>query len=283
METLLPGFFHWPAKGLSAPQEAGHFHLRDRHFCTGYRLPVLALHLYGYAGEIRFPESAALIGPGDVTLTPPGIESRYHLPRGGSHFVLHIPVPKTDGPGLSVPLHLRLGRDATAGRERLVRIIDHVRRARGCPDGPAATAAAGATLELFAWLAERPAASPATHPGEMAVEAAAAALRLHPEQALRIRDLAAQVGLSPGHLARRFRARYGHTLARYQLIQRIGAAQALLACTAAPVAAIGRRVGLPDPHHFNKLFRRIAGCPPTAFRTAHHATEDRVIRLPDRR
>lgn len=278
MDPTLDGIFSWPSRGLSVPRVAGYFPLRDRDFQTVYRIPFLAVHLYAYAGVVRFDDAEARVEPGDLTITPPGVGSRYHLPRPGSHWCLHVPVPEGAAGGLSLPWQVRLGDEATMVRERLVRIIDHVGRARGSPGGPAEAAAAGGVLELFAWLAERPTAGAAGNRGERAVTQAAAELRLRPERSWRIADLAAKVGVSPAYLARRFRQRFGHTLARYQLIQRIGAAQALLACTADTVGEVGARVGLPDPHHFNKLFRRITGMPPSVFRSTHRAGDDAIGR-----
>jgi len=263
---------------LSVPRIAGHFNLRDRDFSVEYRIPFLAVHLYAYHGRIRLAGQEAAIHPGDLTITPPDGGSRYHLPRPGSHLCLHIAVPEASGPALELPWHVRLGDEATMLRERLMRIIDHVGRARGAPGGPAEAAAAGGVLELLAWLAERPRAGAGASRGERAVAQAAAELRLRPERAWRMADLAAHVGVSPAYLARRFRRRFGHTVARYQLVQRIGAAQALLACTVEPVGSVGARVGLPDPHHFNKLFRRIAGVPPSVFRSRHRAGDDPILR-----
>lgn len=258
------------------PLVAGHFPIRDRDFAKTYRIPFLAVHLYGYAGVVRFGTAEARLEPGDLTITPPGIGSSYHLPRPGAHWCLHLPVPAAAGGTLALPWHVRLGDEATMARERLLRIVDHVGRARSSPGGPAEAAAAGGVLELFAWLAERPSPGAAGNRGDRAVTQAAAELRLHPERAWRMAGLAAKVGVSPAYLARRFHRRFGHTLARYHMLQRIGAAQALLACTTEPVGAVGARIGLPDPHHFNKLFRRMTGMAPSVFRSAHRAG-DRVI------
>jgi AraC family transcriptional regulator of arabinose operon len=277
MNPTLEGMYSWPSRGLSVPRVAGNFTIQDRGFLTIYRIPFLAVHLYSYAGVVRFGDAEAQLEPGDLTITPPGTGSSYHLPRPGSHWCLHVPVPEgAGGGGLGLPWHVRLGDAASMVRERLVRIIDHVGRARSSPGGPAEAAAAGGVLELFAWLAERPIAGAAGNRGERAIAQAAAELRLRPERSWRIADLAAKVGVSPGYLARCFRQRFGHTLARYQLIQRVGAAQALLACTADPIGEVGARVGLPDPHHFNKLFRRITGVPPSVFRSTHR-TGDHAI------
>lgn len=247
--------------------------MRDRNFPTIYRIQHLAVHVYAYTARMRLAGREIDVEPGDLTLTPPGADSSYHLVRPGTHIFLHVPVPETGGPVFDLPLHFRLGGDATMARERMVRILDHVGRARGRPDGPASAAAAAAVLELLAWLAERSEGGAVPDRAEQAVARAALELRLHPERAMRVRDLAAQVGMSHAYLARRFRQRFGHTLARYQLIQRVGAAQALLACTTEPIGRIGAKVGVPDRHHFNKLFRRIAGCPPSVFRARHSAGE----------
>lgn len=277
MESTLQGSYAWPEQGLSAPRIAGYFELTDRNYSVEYCIPYLAVHLYSYHGRMRLAGQEASLQPGDLTITPPLTGSRYHLPRPGTHLCLHLPVPDAPGPRLQLPWHVRLGDRANMARERLVRIIDHGRRAGGVQGGPARAAAAAGVLELLAWLADLPAPAESTHRGDQAVERAAAELRLRPERAWRMAELAARVGLSPAYLARRFRRRFGHTVARYQLVQRIGAAQALLACTAEPVGAVGARVGLPDPHHFNKLFRRIAGVPPSVFRSRHRAGAPPVL------
>jgi AraC-like DNA-binding protein len=43
-------------------------------------------------------------------------------------------------------------------------------------------------------------------------------------------------------------------------------AQNLLRSTDVPVGEIARRLGFLDAQHFNKRFRRVAGCSPSSFR-----------------
>lgn len=260
----------WPLAVLPRPVVAGSFAHRDRGFPIAYRIRHLAVHLYEYAADMRLGTRQIALRPGDLTCTPPGVESRYHLPRPGRHWCVHVAVAAADdGPRLQLPLHLRLGPSATMARDRLVRVIDHHRRAQGEAGGVSATAAAAAMLELLCWLAGSGGPAEAGTRGEAAVARAAELIRARPAATWRDGQLAREVGLSPAYLARRFRRRYGHTLARFQLVQRIGAAQALLACTDRAVGDIGREVGIADPHHFNKLFRAVAGQPPSAFRAAH--------------
>lgn len=267
-----PGHYAWPLGALPELVVSGSFAIRDRNYQNVYRIPHLAIHLYDYAADLRLGGTQIALRPGDVTLTPPGVESRYHLPRPGRHWCAHVLVPTGGGRTVDLPLHMRLGGRASMARQRMVAIIEHHRRTRGAGAAHAGLVAAGAgLLELLCWLAALDDGLGLTTPGERAVARAADLLRERPAHPWRTSELAAMVGLSPGYLARSFRRRHGHTLARYQLIQRIGTAQALLACTDLPVGEIGREIGLPDPHHFNKLFRRIAGQPPSAFRSLHRS------------
>lgn len=244
---------------------AGYLPIADRGFATTYCLPLAtAIHLYDYHARVRIGAREFAIRPSDLTITPPGAESRYHLDQAGRHWVVHA---RFTGPGeLCLPIHLRPGSLTTVARERLTRVAAHHRRSTGMgPSHPARGAAAATLLELLCWLSDR-LSDAGGRVSDRAVARAAEILRQSPDKAWRSADLARAVGLSPSHLARRFRAVHGHTLARFHLLQRMAVAQTLLAASELPIAAIARQVGVPDPHHFNKMFRRIAGQSPSAFR-----------------
>jgi AraC-like DNA-binding protein len=83
---------------------------------------------------------------------------------------------------------------------------------------------------------------------------------------VRIREICRNAGLSQNYLARLFRKQYGCTMNRYLINRRLEFARHLLECTSLPIKEIGVRAGLPDPQHFNKLFRKITGKSPSAFR-----------------
>jgi AraC-like DNA-binding protein len=95
---------------------------------------------------------------------------------------------------------------------------------------------------------------------------------------LSLRDVAAAVGLSAGHLTTRVRGRTGRTVLEWIAERRMLEARRLLATTDAPVAAVGRAVGVPDPGYFARVFRREHGVSPAAWR-AGTTTPGR--RLPD--
>jgi hypothetical protein len=77
---------------------------------------------------------------------------------------------------------------------------------------------------------------------------------------------AAGVGLSADYVARLFARRYGMTLQHYLLLRRVELARHLLVSSGLLVSEIGWQVGMPDPHYFNKQFRRVVGQGPLAFR-----------------
>jgi AraC family L-rhamnose operon transcriptional activator RhaR len=78
--------------------------------------------------------------------------------------------------------------------------------------------------------------------------------------------LAARFGLSPGHLSRRFALRTGLGVVAYVHQLRVEEACRLLAAASAPVTAVGRAVGYDDPAYFARIFARLVGCPPRAYR-----------------
>ncbi len=93
-----------------------------------------------------------------------------------------------------------------------------------------------------------------------------AVIERHYAGPLSLRDVAAAVGLSPGHLTTRVRGRTGRTVLEWITERRMLEARRLLATTDAPVAAVGRAVGVPDPGYFARVFRREHGVSPAAWR-----------------
>ncbi len=249
---------------------ADRFPLLDRAHETRYHHPSFnALHLHLYRGIRRIAGREETLEPGDYTLSPAPAPTTYSLPEPGFHLCVHFaampPVP--DGPALDLPLHLRPG---TAGAHLGDHLHEVLRRhALARRRGPAAVDhAAAASALLLALLHELAAlgregtARPA-HPG---FERLLAVIDETMAEDLSATELARRAGLSQTVASRLLRRHLGTTMARLRLHRRIEAARHLLAASDLPVAAIGRRVGLPDPQHFNKVFRRFAGCSPGAAR-----------------
>jgi AraC-like DNA-binding protein len=79
-------------------------------------------------------------------------------------------------------------------------------------------------------------------------------------------EVAKSVGMTPGHLTTLVRRRTGGTLGDWITERRMAQARRLLTETDLPVGEIARRVGLPDPGYFARVFRRSNGLTPRAWR-----------------
>jgi AraC family transcriptional regulator len=88
----------------------------------------------------------------------------------------------------------------------------------------------------------------------------------HLAEPLRIADLAALVGVSPGYLHRAFRATAGRTPLAFIQERRIQRAAQYLHRGDATLMEIALRVGFASPSHFTRTFRRVTGVNPSKFR-----------------
>jgi AraC-like DNA-binding protein len=84
---------------------------------------------------------------------------------------------------------------------------------------------------------------------------------------LSLREVADRVGVTPGYLTTLVRRRTGRTVVDWITEQRMARARRLLAETDQPVAEVARRVGLPDPGYFARVFKRSNGVTPRQWRS----------------
>lgn len=89
--------------------------------------------------------------------------------------------------------------------------------------------------------------------------------RRHAE-ALSLRDVARELGMTPGHLTTVVRRCTGRTVQEWILERRMAQARTMLEETDLPVAEIARRVGVFDPGYFSRLFTRTHGISPRKWR-----------------
>ena len=85
---------------------------------------------------------------------------------------------------------------------------------------------------------------------------------------IRVEELAQLLKLSESHFCRAFRCAFGTSAHDYLTRRRIEMAQGLMLTTAETLCAIALRCGLSDQSHFTRLFRRIVGETPDAWRRA---------------
>jgi AraC family transcriptional regulator, transcriptional activator of pobA len=83
---------------------------------------------------------------------------------------------------------------------------------------------------------------------------------------LSLRDIARELGMTPGHLTTVVRRRTGRTVQEWIIERRMAEARGLLSETDLQVAEIARRVGVPDPGYFSRLFTRAHGTSPRKWR-----------------
>ncbi len=80
------------------------------------------------------------------------------------------------------------------------------------------------------------------------------------------REIADELGMSEDYLSRAFSQELGLSPWEYLNRYRIAQAKEMLRQSADSVTVIGRRVGFHDPAYFSRVFRRLVGVSPNAFR-----------------
>ena len=81
-----------------------------------------------------------------------------------------------------------------------------------------------------------------------------------------MKDLAAHLCLSYTHFGRSFRVSFGLSPHRYVMHRRIELAQTLMLTTPADLSEIALTCGMSDQSHLTRVFRRIVGDTPRAWR-----------------
>ncbi|MFC4859354.1 AraC family transcriptional regulator [Actinophytocola glycyrrhizae] len=96
-------------------------------------------------------------------------------------------------------------------------------------------------------------------------------------QPLSLRDVAAAVRLSPGHLTSTVRRRTGRTVQEWITERRMVQARRLLAATGLPVGEVGRQVGFPDAGYFARTFGKVHGMSPARWRQGGPPRQERLV------
>ena len=85
--------------------------------------------------------------------------------------------------------------------------------------------------------------------------------------ALKMEDIAGQLGISPRHFIRRFKAATGETPLRYLQQIRIDKAKGLLETTLETINEIAKYIGYENDSSFRKLFKEATGLSPSNYRS----------------
>jgi AraC-like DNA-binding protein len=231
-----------------------------RQLVDDFRLPKLwSLHLYSYHAELEVDGQTFPIAPGLVSLVPPAARIQYRYRGPSMHLFAHLHVT---------------GRRPTAGNLRMMMVPG--------PDLPAITDLMESAITFAATWPERtradiwsvllrlagspPAPNPGHNAGQDHVAAAMSYVEFRLPEALSVPQIAAAVGLSPGHLTRVFVAATGETVVGYVRRRRIDHARRLLTSSTMSISAIAASVGIPDLQAFNKTCRAVTGQSPRQLR-----------------
>jgi AraC family transcriptional regulator len=88
------------------------------------------------------------------------------------------------------------------------------------------------------------------------------------DRSLSMAEIAAAVGVHPDHLSRTFSEHYGYTMGEYLRRQRVERARRLLTETDRQLADVAYATGFADQAHFSRVFKRLTGTTPGAYRKA---------------
>lgn len=89
-----------------------------------------------------------------------------------------------------------------------------------------------------------------------------------------LEEMARNVGLSPGHFARKFQQSSGLSLNRFMNSRRIGMSFAMLRTGSSPLSRIALDLGFASQSHFTRLFSQLTGLTPQRFRRLHPRTAE---------
>jgi len=138
-----------------------------------------------------------------------------------------------------------------------------------CMDSVSPLAMEGMLLELFSELA-RQTESCTGNTRQKWILQLDDLLRDRFRQPLNLRQLAAEVNVSPAHLSRVFRKFQGCTVGEYVRQLRITWASQKLLDKSVSLAELSTEAGFFDQSHFTRAFKRLTGRTPSEFRSRKH-------------
>lgn len=233
----------------------------------GPRSFVLLKHTLSGSGRLRFEDRTFVLEPGSTMLITVPHDHRYWLPTNTSwgffwlsfhgHEAIHIckHIISVAGPVL------RLSEPTLAATARLALDVLNGRVTT-------ATQTSSRAYDLIMQLHGDVESGPVRETSERTpdLERVISYARDHLAEPIGVDDLARVSGYSRFHFGRRFRESEGIPPSEFVRNERMLTAARLLAETTLPIATIAEESGYADASYFTKVFRRVYGMPPKAFR-----------------
>lgn len=107
---------------------------------------------------------------------------------------------------------------------------------------------------------------PGGQEGARRVEEAISYMQSRIHESLTLSELAGWTNLSKGHLTQLFKEQTGYSPIRFFINLKMQQACRYLDLTGMSVKEVAARMGYADPYYFSRLFRRVVGISPTAYR-----------------
>lgn len=232
----------------------------ERHSHDGFEL---VLHPSG-SGRTVIPGGEAAFAPGSAVLYAPGVVHEQWASGRGEEWCLLFR-PRRPLPRVPDLVHVAACDDPYVLGESalLTRIPGEERASRRDELSLRSTALVLRVLALGSGLT--PARLP---PARRHAEAAREWLRANFREPHCLADVAAALGVGVDHLRHCFRRETGTGMARYVAGLRIAHAKDLLAHSRLPLRRIAVLCGYANERYLCRVFRRIAGAPPSRFRGA---------------
>jgi AraC family transcriptional activator of pobA len=252
---------------VSVHRHIGDLGERGRHihdFPALWYVPAAGLVYVAAAGEVLDPEQLDDLDAGGGVFFDPaalGEDGRSPWPAWRGHPLLF---PFLHGRSGGV-LRLEVPTDRRAMWDNAIRSIETELTAR--QEGHRQAVLAHLTLLLIelARLA-RDVVADLRRSGEPLLANVFAVIDRRHGEPLSLKDVAGEIGMTPGHLTTVVRRRTGRTVVEWIIERRMAEARTLLEETDLPVAEIARRVGVSDPGYFSRLFSRNHGVSPRSWR-----------------
>ena len=214
---------------------------------------------------------AVSVGPGDVVLLPPGVRHAYEADHDDPWTLYWVHFQGTDLGHVLVLLGRETGVQTwgmcwhAGDSASLVAAFQSLLSARTAGQRPLVALHLAQQLRaLLTLLAVR-----GIHEGEaggLDLDRLHGWMEAHLRDMVRLDDMAAFCGLSRAHLHRRYKALTGETPLQHFLQMKMQYAAYLLDISARPIQSIALELGYDDPLYFSRVFRKIMGQSPSAYR-----------------
>jgi AraC-like DNA-binding protein len=251
---------------------SGHFLKMPEHFM--HREAPMNYLLIWVLGGRGYSDSAGHrieARPGHLLTYPPGTPHTYGSDKKEPWDIVWVHFEGTLAPDLFGEIRRLGGENVDLGFDAEIRdrwielVIAHAARGPAWEwrVNPALYALLGAIIHRL----HRRAAKPPPEP-PFDVHRLRAYIHHHLAEPITLDVLARQVNLSTPHFCRLFKQQFAVSPIYYVLQERVALASALLTETTLPLKQISESVGYDDPYYFSRLFKKMTGRSPTAYRAA---------------